>query len=53
MGLRLIKQVDLPKHPFGGSGFDHGDVYNENGKVFVAHTANGSIEVIYGNGPNI
>ena len=47
MGLQLIKHVDLPKHPHGG-GFDHGDVDGKSAKVFVAHTANGSIEIIDG-----
>ncbi len=47
MVLELIGCIDLPKH-FAGGGFDHGDVEVRSGKVFVAHTANGSIDVIDG-----
>src|SRR3954466_11034621 len=36
--------IDLPAHPAGG--FDHGDVHRATGRVFVAHTANGTVEVI-------
>jgi len=36
--------VDLPAHAAGG--FDHGDVHRATGRVFVAHTANGTVEVI-------
>lgn len=45
MVLELVRYIDLLKHPPGG-GFDHGDVDNDTGKVFVAHTANGTLEVI-------
>jgi DNA-binding beta-propeller fold protein YncE len=38
--------IDLPAHARGG--FDHGDVHLATGRVFVAHTANGTIEVIDG-----
>jgi DNA-binding beta-propeller fold protein YncE len=38
--------IDLPAHASGG--FDHGDVHLATGRVFVAHTANGTIEVIDG-----
>lgn len=47
MALEFIKYIKLPKHPTGG-GFDHADFDNESGNVFVAHTANGTIEVIDG-----
>ena len=30
----------------GGEGFDHADVHKSSGRVFVAHTATGRIEVI-------
>jgi DNA-binding beta-propeller fold protein YncE len=43
--LVLRGYVDLPQHASGG-GFDHGDVHVASGRVFVAHTANGTIEVI-------
>lgn len=39
--------IDLPPHPPGG-GFDHGDVHVETGRVFVAHTAMGTVEIIDG-----
>lgn len=44
--LKHIGHVTLPPHEEGG--FDHGDVHLNTGKVFVAHTANGAIEVIDG-----
>jgi DNA-binding beta-propeller fold protein YncE len=46
MTLELRGTVDLPKHPAGG--FDHGDVDRASGRVFVAHTANGTVEVLDG-----
>jgi len=42
----LIGSIGLPPHPSGG--FDHGDVHLATGRVFVAHTAVGTIEVIDG-----
>jgi DNA-binding beta-propeller fold protein YncE len=45
--LKLVGHVALPPHPAGG-GFDHGDVHAATGRVFVAHTANGTVEVIDG-----
>lgn len=47
MSLTLAMSVDLPPHPSGG-GFDHGDVDLETGRVFIAHTAAGTVEVIDG-----
>jgi YVTN family beta-propeller protein len=44
--LRLERYVPLPQHPSGG--FDHADVYEANGWVYVAHTAMGTVEVING-----
>lgn len=44
MTLTLLGHVALPSHPTGG--FDHGDVHAATGRVFVAHTANGTVEVI-------
>ena len=46
MTLTLIGSIGLPPHPSGG--FDHGDVHLATGRVFVAHTAVGTIEVIDG-----
>lgn len=45
--LKQLGQVDLPRHASGG-GFDHGDVHLESGRIFVAHTANNTIEIIDG-----
>ena len=42
----MIGSIGLPPHPSGG--FDHGDVHLATGRVFVAHTAVGTIEVIDG-----
>jgi DNA-binding beta-propeller fold protein YncE len=44
--LKLARWIDLPPHPSGG--FDHGDVHLATGRVFVAHTAMGTVEVIDG-----
>jgi DNA-binding beta-propeller fold protein YncE len=38
--------VPLPEHVSGG--FDHGDAHAASGRVFVAHTANDTVEVING-----
>jgi YVTN family beta-propeller protein len=37
----------LPSH-LGDGGFDHGDVHQPSGQVFIAHKANGTVEVIDG-----
>jgi DNA-binding beta-propeller fold protein YncE len=47
MTLRLLSRVKLPPHRTAG-GFDHGDVHRPTGHVFIAHTANGTIEVVDG-----
>jgi YVTN family beta-propeller protein len=44
--LVLIQYIPLPTHPAGD--FDHGDVYLESGRVFVANTAADTVEVIDG-----
>lgn len=46
MTLRLTASIDLPPHSSGG--FDHGDVHLLTGRVFVAHTASGTVEIIDG-----
>ena len=46
MVLKLERYVAMPPHT--GGGFDHGDVYLSNGFVYVAHTANGTVEVVDG-----
>lgn len=47
MSLTAAGSIALPPHAPGG-GFDHGDVDHETGRVFVAHTAAGTVEVIDG-----
>jgi hypothetical protein len=44
VALTPLGTVDLP--PFRASAFDHGDVHLASGRIFVAHTAVGSVEVI-------
>ncbi len=44
--LALRQYIPLPRHPAGD--FDHGDVYLESGRVFVANTKASSVEVIDG-----
>ncbi len=44
MALTPLGSVDLP--PFRASAFDHGDVHLTTGRIFVAHTAGDSVEVI-------
>jgi len=46
VALTPIGSVDLP--PFGSSAFDHGDVHLATGRIFVAHTGAGTVEVIDG-----
>lgn len=49
MSLTHTASIPLPPHAPGG-GFDHGDVDAATGRVFVAHTAGGTVEVIDGAG---
>jgi DNA-binding beta-propeller fold protein YncE len=44
--LSFSAHVDLPRHQLGG--FDHADVHLESGRVYVAHTALGTVEIIDG-----
>ena len=44
--LALRQYVLLPSHPSGD--FDHGDVYLQSGRVFIANTAAGTVEVVDG-----
>ena len=46
MSLQLRGYVSLPPHSSGG--FDHGDVHAAMHRVFVAHTANDTVDVIDG-----
>ncbi len=44
--LKLLGYVELPSYLSGG--FDHADVYERSGFVFVAHAGNGTVEMIDG-----
>lgn len=44
--LVLRQYIPLPAHPAGD--FDHGDVYLQSGRVFIANTAAGTVEVVDG-----
>jgi len=46
MTLSLHEYIDLPPHQQGG--FDHADVHISSGRVYVAHTATGNVEVLDG-----
>lgn len=46
MTLLISQYVDLPPHKSGG--FDHADVHLASGRVYVAYTAAGTVEVIDG-----
>jgi DNA-binding beta-propeller fold protein YncE len=45
MTLRLLGYIELPPHRSSG-GFDHADVHSPTDRIYVAHTANDSIDVI-------
>jgi DNA-binding beta-propeller fold protein YncE len=45
MPLRLTGHIELPPHRSNG-GFDHADVHSPTDRIYVAHTANDSIDVI-------
>jgi DNA-binding beta-propeller fold protein YncE len=45
MTLRLLGHVELPAHRSNG-GFDHADIHSPTDRLYVAHTANDSIDVI-------
>jgi DNA-binding beta-propeller fold protein YncE len=45
MTLRLLDHIELPEHRSGG-GFDHADIHSATDRIYVAHTANDSIDVI-------
>ena len=45
MPLQQLGFVELPPHK-GPGGFDHADVHEASGQVYVAHTANDAVDVI-------
>lgn len=45
--LQAGGQIELPDHKSSG-GFDHADVHPATGRVFVAHTANDSLDILDG-----
>jgi DNA-binding beta-propeller fold protein YncE len=42
--LSLAGHIELPKH-VGSGGFDHASVHAASGHIYVAHTANGAVDV--------
>jgi len=46
MSLKFQQYIDLPRHENGG--FDHADVHEASGKIFVAHTALGQVDILDG-----
>ncbi len=46
MTLQFRQAIDLPPHEAGG--FDHADVHRPSGRVFLAHTALGQVDIIDG-----
>jgi len=46
MTLQFRQAIDLPPHATGG--FDHADVHRTSGRVFLAHTALGQVDIIDG-----
>jgi DNA-binding beta-propeller fold protein YncE len=45
MGLKLLGHIELPGN-FKQGGFDHAGVHRGSGRLYVAHTANDSLDVI-------
>jgi DNA-binding beta-propeller fold protein YncE len=45
MTLKLTSEITLPAHQ-GKGGFDHAAFYSPTGQLYVAHTANDSLEII-------
>jgi len=45
MTLSLLGHIELPAHRSSG-GFDHADIHSPTDRIYVAHTANDSIDVI-------
>src|SRR5579859_2475712 len=46
MTLQIRQTIDIPPRQAGG--FDHADVHPASGRVFVAHTAFGQVEILDG-----
>ena len=42
--LQFLKKIELP--PEENCSFDHGDVDQTTGRVYVAHTSSGTVEVV-------
>jgi len=45
MALQFLKSIDLPEHIAPG-GFDHAAYHPANGRIYVAHTINNTLDVI-------
>jgi DNA-binding beta-propeller fold protein YncE len=50
MALEHLGFVDLPRHR-GEGGFDHAAVHGATGLTYVAHTANGTVDILDPSGP--
>jgi DNA-binding beta-propeller fold protein YncE len=48
MASRLALRQYIPLPPLPAGDFDHGDVYLKSGRVFIANTAAGTVEVVDG-----
>jgi YVTN family beta-propeller protein len=48
MASRLALRQYIPLPPLSAGDFDHGDVYLKSGRVFIANTAAGTVEVVDG-----
>jgi DNA-binding beta-propeller fold protein YncE len=46
MSLQIRQTIDVP--PYEPGGFDHADVHPSSGRVFVAHTTFGQVEILDG-----
>jgi YVTN family beta-propeller protein len=48
MASRLALRQYIPLPPYPAGDFDHGDVFITNGRIFIANTAAGTVEVVDG-----
>ena len=48
MSTKLIFRQAIPLHPHPAGDYDHGDVHLASGRVFIANTAAGAVEVLDG-----
>ena len=48
MASKLVLRQYIPLPPYPAGDFDHGDVYLQSGRIFIANTAAGTVEVVDG-----